>query len=367
MPKRMIDGEALWTSGKLSKVVPAEWRAHYANWIPMAEINGVFEADPFLIHYKVYAFLFPEFRTENVQEILDEFKRVDLIRTWESGGKTWGYFVGMEKPGRLPFPSQVARGDYKLKLGIPNPPKSLIEQDTSESQDETKKPQDRFRLGLGLGLGIGLGEEEFVSFKSNITDKAREILGTRISPQDRAWEELRSIARSYGRGETEDAFEDWANTRRGETLAYPLSEFVKVADGLLRGISTVITAPEAKDLVNDLVFMCNGEITFDQKQQIQIGKMLQSWNEIDIKSAFIEFYGQIEGDDFALKFGAKNFVEKAEQLLTLQKRRQDDARKQDELTVRIMNEQREQAEKEIAAAQKQQNYVDSLVEDTLGG
>lgn len=41
MPRRIVDGEALWTSGKLRRVEPEKFRLHCANWLPMAEANGV--------------------------------------------------------------------------------------------------------------------------------------------------------------------------------------------------------------------------------------------------------------------------------------------------------------------------------------
>lgn len=357
----MIDGEALWTSGKLNKVFPVEWRVHYANWIPMAEINGVFEADPFLIHYKIYAYLCPDTTKENVQDILDEFKRVDLIRTWKAVGKNWGYFVGMEKPGRLPFKSQLDRGDYKLKSGIPNPPISLMEQDTSESQYENNESQARFRLGLGKG--IGLGEEEFVSFKNTITDKARELLGVRIFPGDQGWSEMSSLARVYGQDRVIEAFVEWAEL--GDSSTYPLTSFVRIADGVLRGDRVLKTNADTTQLINELVSITNGEILFDQKQQMAIGKMLSSWNYIDIKSAFREFYGQISGDDFALKHAARKFVETAEQLLTLQKRRKEEARKQSEMLVQIANKERSRAVEELAEIEKKQQEEANLIEESL--
>ncbi len=54
MPKRIVDGEALWTSSKVRRL-PLEYRFHYANWIPLAAANGVFEIDLDSIRSRVYA------------------------------------------------------------------------------------------------------------------------------------------------------------------------------------------------------------------------------------------------------------------------------------------------------------------------
>lgn len=45
MNKRILDGAGLWKSDKLARVQPEWMRAEYANWIPLALANGVFEAD----------------------------------------------------------------------------------------------------------------------------------------------------------------------------------------------------------------------------------------------------------------------------------------------------------------------------------
>ena len=101
MPKRFVDGEALWLSDKV-KNLPAEYRMHYANWIPMAEANGVFEANVDRIRTRVYSFLRPDITGEKVADVLRCLIDAKLVRTWDENGKTWGYFIGIEKSGRLP-------------------------------------------------------------------------------------------------------------------------------------------------------------------------------------------------------------------------------------------------------------------------
>lgn len=117
MPKRIIDGDALWLSSKVNKM-PKEFRLHYANWIPLAEANGVFEADPARICARVYSFLLPEFTIRQVKKVLDAMVEVGLVRVWEAEGKTWGYFIGIEKKGRLPGLREI---EWYKNLP-PNPP-----------------------------------------------------------------------------------------------------------------------------------------------------------------------------------------------------------------------------------------------------
>jgi len=109
MPKRMVDGEALWTSSKLKKVVPVEWRAHYANWLPLAEANGVFEADVDIIRARIYPVINPKVTSENVRAIFNEFVRVGLLTWFQSDDKLFGYFIGIDKSGRLPSEKHMKR------------------------------------------------------------------------------------------------------------------------------------------------------------------------------------------------------------------------------------------------------------------
>jgi hypothetical protein len=108
VPKRIVDGEALWLSDKIRKL-PEQYRIHYANWIPLAEANGVFEADPARIQARVYAYILPAVTPNEVSNILKEFVNVGLVRLWEDEGKSWGYFVGIDKGGRLPDLRHLSR------------------------------------------------------------------------------------------------------------------------------------------------------------------------------------------------------------------------------------------------------------------
>ncbi len=117
MPKRIVDGEALWLSEKVKRL-PEKYRLHYANWLPLAEANGVFEVDIDRIHTKIYAFLCPAIGKSQVRKLLELMVGVGLVRTWKESGKTWGYFTGIDKPGRLPSIKHLERYSNLP----PNPP-----------------------------------------------------------------------------------------------------------------------------------------------------------------------------------------------------------------------------------------------------
>jgi hypothetical protein len=142
----------------------------------MALANGVFEAEPEFVWAEVYSFNRPDITQEDVVKILDEFERVGLLRRWvevngihqalngsHSEGKVWGYWIGIEKPGRLPGLSRQGKNE---RVG-PTPPLSV---------DSIKQPQTSIEQplrtdlslgsGFGSGSGIGLGKGSGVSEQS---------------------------------------------------------------------------------------------------------------------------------------------------------------------------------------------------------
>lgn len=172
MPKRVVDGDALWRSHKLRKVEPAKYRAEFANLIPMALANGVFEAEPELVWAEVYSFNRPDIQLSDVISILDEFERVGLLCRWQDvngiqkelngskpEGKVWGYWIGIEKPGRLPGASRRGKNE---RIG-PTPPLSVDSIKRSLESSERSKGTD---LCLGSGFGSGSGNGSGVSEQS---------------------------------------------------------------------------------------------------------------------------------------------------------------------------------------------------------
>jgi hypothetical protein len=159
MPKRVIDGEALWRSDKLKLVEPPIYRAEYANLIPLALANGSFEADPHRIYANVYAFNRPDITFEAVEAILAEFEHRKMLFLWRdrSTGKQWGYWVGIGKPGRLPPASR--RGEHEV-LGA-DPPEAELRaflSGVANGQPTASQSVANGCLGLGLGSGSGLGK-----------------------------------------------------------------------------------------------------------------------------------------------------------------------------------------------------------------
>ena len=181
MPKRILDGEAMWGSHKIASMEPAWVRAEYPWWHSLAGANGVFELDLRAIWAKCYAYARPDKSLEDLRVIQDAFIQAKLLFTWEQNGKTWGYWVGSDKPGLLPRKSWRDREAKNGKLA-PEPPEEELRRFLSSADDAQQvlalEPARHSRVadtpeacnlhgtsvpgfgfGSGSGIGSGVGKE----------------------------------------------------------------------------------------------------------------------------------------------------------------------------------------------------------------
>jgi len=169
MPKRLIDGEALWRSNKLNQVQPLKFRAEYANIIPLAEADGTFEADPRRVWADVYSFNRPDMTQEMVTAMLVSFEKVGmLVRKADENGKIWGKFIGID--GRLP--SESTKNRYKK--GKPSLFKDVEPLMTESRQDHEEDMNGLDRFGLER-KGLGLEQVMMPSAASKRKELPKEI------------------------------------------------------------------------------------------------------------------------------------------------------------------------------------------------
>lgn len=108
MPKRIIDGEALWLSDKI-RALPDRFQPEFANILAISFADGAFEADPQRIWSQVYSYNRKKISVNFVRRMLNAFEEVGLIARGTFDGRMWGFFIGIDKPGRLPEPSKRNR------------------------------------------------------------------------------------------------------------------------------------------------------------------------------------------------------------------------------------------------------------------
>lgn len=206
-----------------------------------------------------------------------------------------------------------------------------------------------------------------MSIVKKIKKLSLTVLGCEAEPWDNVWARVKELSDAFGQDKVADAFDEWAQLHRGQIIRKPVEEWLKIAPGLIQGITSLKPNPALTKLVDDFAYEADRQglaVFFDSEQQVQIGRLLADYTENELRAAYKEFLGTL--DDFTVKFAAKNFVEKAGQLLALQKRRKSDADKQASLLVQLTDkEARKVQEEQAELARKQESELD-LVEDTLG-
>lgn len=157
MPKRVVDGEGVWRSEKIARVKPDWMRAEYANLLPLALANGVFEIDSRRIWSLVYSYNRPEISFDDVEQILNEFERVGLLFRFFDvpTGKLWGYWVGINKIGRLPSQSRLQK---KHEVVGPTPAPDALQGYIQRTASQWLANGE-----VGFGFGSGLGKNIIVT------------------------------------------------------------------------------------------------------------------------------------------------------------------------------------------------------------
>jgi hypothetical protein len=201
-----------------------------------------------------------------------------------------------------------------------------------------------------------------MSFKTNISDTALKILGVQIFPGDIGWDGLNSYKRVHGQSETVQIFEQWAIDNQGEEIKYPLTDFLRVAGRYFD--KKFVQKIDARHLILALACISDGQVTFNQKQSIEIARLLETYSETEIKEAFKEFLSGL--DEFKMNYAARDFAGgAAEQIIYTQRKRKEES-------ARLVQTLNDLSGTEQAAAQKQIENLEiarqaekELVEDEL--
>jgi hypothetical protein len=124
--KRVVDYPRLYDSAKLASLPSDELRGEYAWMLGIAGPNGSFEWS----ERRIWAAAYAPLRDKTIADIggyLRAFLAAGLLVKWDQDGKTWGYFVGSEKPSRLPRDSWKKRF-ARSRQPEPAPPVELLRQ-----------------------------------------------------------------------------------------------------------------------------------------------------------------------------------------------------------------------------------------------
>ena len=391
MPARIVDGSSLYKSQKLKKV-PVQFRAEYANLIPLAEANGSFECEAELIWSTVYSYNRTDVTPEIVQTILDEFEKAGMLQRWEENGRHYGHWTGIEKPGRLPPPFQRAKYTNlpPLPPGVASAPdladlpeKWSYEYHNSKTGEtslvqppfpEIVQKTDKSYIGPGHML-FNLPDQEFAAkigdrldskalkfyqiedgiignpFKplstlpldTQIENGCREQFGV-VEPRKQWAKELKEAVKTHGYDELLAAFENWVTSQIGFTGKKPVSTF-------LRSLSSGITAtpavksPALQDVETKIASISNSQVFFHNQQRPLLASLVQQYGQDGVTTAFAEFWNSV--DDSSIKFAAKNFIEQAGTRIEARKAKKYQTEKRDTLAKEALAAAQAGVEKDV--------------------
>ena len=367
MPKRIVDGEGVWGSDKLLKL-QKEYRPEYANLVPLAEANGVFEADPYKVWSRVYSYNRREVTVEWVAGLLQDLVRVGMLFLWEDKGKVWGFWEGNQKAGRLPSPSEQIK--YKnLPL---RPPTHLLSGSSETSMNLLP------RLGM-VGIvkdGSVLepaAQENKESFENEESDMKLKDELTKIAAQHGAkaggykttWDEIKTLGVAYGTGAVATDFTAYMEEYRGDD--FPSGAVVSY----LRSASDRLTTPTApaavvsKDprvvgLVRELTYLSGDKVTFYGKQKVELSALLERYPEEELISVFKTFVSDKDMEDsYTLRHLAQNYIDAADGLAYSARKRKQEAEQAKiarDAKARELQETAEAERQEAAKKQKEEEF-----------
>lgn len=201
-----------------------------------------------------------------------------------------------------------------------------------------------------------------MSLKSNITDKCRLVLGLRLNPQSSDWSEITALGRVYDHQAIVDAFETWATPHRGEVLPYPLSEFLKTADGLLAGIFSVGEDQELNLFSAKLYNLADQ--AFTGKYLFTLKDLVKKNGQDEVFASYKEFLGNL--DDFKKSSAVRDYCEGgAVAVIGARKLRKEQDEEKKQTLDRLKEEARTEGAKEVAEILRKRQEEESLIEETL--
>lgn len=346
MGARLID-DAIYTSNKLKRV-PSHFRAEYANLIPLAEANGSFECEAELIWSKVYSFNRTEVTPDIVEEILTEFEKADMLKRYAVGGKIYGYWIGIEKPGRLPAPS--VRDKYvnlpPEQPFAPKPPSSegfdegygsvAATPVTSYSQNVPSEGTKRERNTGNLAI------------EHELENRCRSVS---VLPEERKTfaKELKAAVKQYGHDEVLDAFDLWLEANSNFVGRKPISTFLRGLSGIISATPAVkVSSPALSKVESSIALLTDNLVFFGTHQKPVLAALIKEYGEEEVLDAFSDFWNNFnslsEGD---IRWAAKNFLEQAALRIQTQRAKQKQREEKEATLAASLENARHQAEKEL--------------------
>jgi hypothetical protein len=346
MPARLVDGDALWRSKKL-KEVPVALRAEYANLLPLAEANGGFEYDPDRVWADVFAFNRPDVTPERCAAILEAYIAAGMLEVYEQNGKQYGFWVGIDKPGRLPSPAHQAR--YATLPPVP----------TSVERKAALAELSAHDQAIGIASSTGNRPID-----SEVESRIRTALNQ--CEEKTLWKrELRIAVQAHGYDVLLEALDLWLESQSTFTGRRPVTAFLRALPSLAgasRGPATVKSA--ALQQVEDAIALAsNNHVVFSNQEKPHLALLVKEHGPDAVIQVFRDFYGKL--DDFGIKWATKNFLEKAPQFLRTLRIQREERERQDAFAATQAAAMQQQAQTEAATLAQQEAEAEDVADEAF--
>lgn len=213
----------------------------------------------------------------------------------------------------------------------------------------------------------GQGETE-VKAKKEIPNLCLQILGVKAEMFPDQIAQIERYAQSTSNGQVVRQFEEWATENIYEEFrGRPVAAFLRSLENpRATEAKQAASDPLVVDLARELAYLSDGVVSFNDKEKSGLGRLLADGNtKEELVSIFRTFFADIQNDEFALKFAAKNFVEKADQLVYTARRKKADKQVEAEAVARTAENMVAKAEQERLTRKEAREKESELMEDEL--
>lgn len=356
--KRIVDGEGIWRSKKL-KSVPVDMRAEFANILPVAEANGAFEYDSDAVWANVYSYNRPDVSAERCGEILAAFVDAGMISVYEESGRTYGYFEGSDKPGRLPSPAHQARYSALPPVPVRDPLPGGPAYVSSRQRIVDGVEVERTFHGVDVPLSTGNR-----SIDSEIESRCRAAMG---QSEDRIhWKkELRIAVQTHGYDLVLQAFDLWAESQTTFTGRRPITTFLKALPSLAHSRPSGATVKSAalQQVEDAIALASNNAVVFSNQEKPHLALLVKEHGPDAVISIFRDFYAPL--DDYGQKWANRNFIEKAPQFLRTLRIQREERERQEAFAATQVAALQEQSAVEAAKLAAQETETDAAADEAF--
>ena len=199
-----------------------------------------------------------------------------------------------------------ARSEAGKKGGLAKAGKSLPSKEVTEEQETEMKTELQYEILV----------QSLFHKKANL----------------RGWngEQLKRLEVIHKPSSVIRAFGEWAKVNRDNPdIQDPVRSFVMEADDLLAGespVQSVAKDPGVVALVRELAYLSDGQVAFEDKHKARLAEVLSEFDAEDIKAAFRAWsMYQDFTDPKVQKWGAGEFVQKVDQIVSAAHRKRQEA------------------------------------------